>query len=230
MNFNLMVGTITTVVLFLPPLLIAGGRLISNGSLLGLFFYYLFTAIYNLMTLNFMNLPLLVKRYAAVCFNYLDTPLMLLILLFFCNERWKRRLVFVALAFFLLYEIAIGILFRLDVESSVYLLGPGTLLILGLSIFFFTHYGKITIVHGKEVGKTFMLVSILFSYGCFLVLYYLHYLLRTPAVADVFLIYYIDVLLSTILMSIGLFWLIKRNRELKELQITRKELALFFDN
>jgi hypothetical protein len=31
-------------------------------------------------------------------------------------------------------------------------------------------------------------------------------------------------------MCLGLVWIIKRNRELKELQLTRRELALFFDN
>jgi DMSO/TMAO reductase YedYZ heme-binding membrane subunit len=71
-------------------------------------------------------------------------------------------------------------------------------------------------------------VSLLFSYGCFLVLYYLHYLLKTPAVADVFFIYYIVTFIATVVMSLGLVWVIKRTREINERQTTRKELALFF--
>jgi hypothetical protein len=61
-------------------------------------------------------------------------------------------------------------------------------------------------------------------------LYYLYYIARTPAVDDVFLIYYIGLFMSASIMCLGLVWIIKRNRELKELQLTRRELALFFDN
>jgi hypothetical protein len=156
--------------------------------------------------------------------------MMLVALLFFCNEAWKRKLVLYALTVYMLFEIIIASLYGLSEKSSVYILGPGILIILALSLFFFSYYGKISVVQGRGTGKTFMLVSILFSYVLFAMLYYLHYIARTPAVDDVFLIYYIGLFMSASIMCLGLVWIIKRNRELKELQLTRRELALFFDN
>lgn len=230
MDVNFVAGIAATAALLVPVLLILTARLFKNGSLAALLLYYLFNALYNLVELNIISLPALFKRHAAVVFNYLDTPVMLMVLLFFCNEKWKCRMIVFLLALFSLYEIIIAFIFGLDVASSVYLLGPGTLIVLILSIYFFADYGKVTIVHGKGTGKTFMLASVIFSYGCFLVLYYLYYLQHTSAVADVFLIYYIGLFVSAVLMSVGLAWIIKRDREIKELQLTRKELALFFDN
>ena len=229
MDFNFVAGAATTVALLLPVLLIVIGCLFQNGSLLALFIYYLFTAVYNLMTLDVIQLTLLEKRQAAIAVNYLDTPLMLIALLFFCNEKWKKLMVLATLAVFLIFELIIGYLFGMDIKSSTYLLGPGTLVVLSFAIFFFVHYGKSTIVHGKNTGKTLMLVAILFSYGSFLLLYYLNYLIRTKAIDDVFLMYYISVFISAVIMSIGLVSIIKRNREIQELQTTRKELALFFN-
>lgn len=230
MNLNFVAGVAATAALFMPVLLILAGRLFTNGSLLTLLFYYLLSGLYNLMALDIFKLPAPVKQQAAVIFNYLDTPMMLTVLLFFCNEKWKHRMLLRILAGFLVFEIGVGFLFGLDAKSSVFLLGPGTFILSILSIYFFSYYGKTTIVQGKSTGKTLMLVSILFSYGCFLIIYYLYYLLRTPAVADVFLIYYIVTFISAMLMSLGLGWIVKRSCEIKERQTTRKELALFFDN
>jgi hypothetical protein len=229
MNVNFVAGIAAVVALFLPALLIIAGRLFTNGSLLALFFYYLLTGLYSLTVLNVITLPELLKQQAAIAFNYLDAPLMLVTLLFFCNDGRKRKWLLSTLGLFLLFEIIIAALFGLDVRSSVYLLGPGTVLVLGFSIYFFGHYGKISIVQGKGIGKTFMLVSILFLYGCFLLLYYLHYLQHTTAVSDVFLVYYISLFIAAIIMSIGLVWILKQARAIRELHLTRKELALFFD-
>jgi hypothetical protein len=229
MNLNLVAGTAATIVLVIPVLLILIGRLFSNGSLLSLLAYNLFTGFYNLVDLGIIELTSVQKQKLAAAFNYLDAPLMLITLLFFCNEKWKRKLVLSALGLYVLYGVVIAVCFGLQRQSSVYLLGPGILLVLGFSVYFFAYYGKQCIVHNKGTGKTFMLVSILFSYGCFLVLYYLDYLAHTPAMSDVFLIFYISTFISAVSMSIGLFWIIKQARAIKELQHTRRELALFFD-
>ncbi len=80
----------------------------------------------------------------------------------------------------------------------------------------------------KGFGKTFMITSILFAYGCYGLIYCLYYLQKTSAVADVFLIYYIASLLASLLMSIGLISYYKRFKQLKAIELTRKELQMFF--
>ena len=229
MDANLVAGMAAAVALFIPVLLILAGRLFKNGSLLALLLYYLFTALYSLTLLKVLAPPASLRQDIAVVLNYLDAPLMLLALLFFCSESRQRKLVLAILALYIVFEIVIAAAFGLQVRSSVYLLGPGILLILSFSIYFFSHYGKITIMQGKGIGKTLMLASMLFTYTCFLVIYYLHYLERTPAVNDVVLLYFIVLFISAVTMSIGLIWIVKRAREIKALNMTRKELALFFD-
>jgi hypothetical protein len=230
MHINFIAGMAAAAALFVPVLLILAGGLFKNGSLLALLFYYLLTGVYVLTTLQVLTLPPVLLHKGAVVFNYLDAPLMLLALLFFCNECRKCKGVLYTLGALLLFEGVVFYLFGLEARSSVYVLGPGTLIIFSFSLYFFAYYGKISIVQGKGTGKTFMLVSILFSYVVFIMVYYLYYIMHTPAVADVYLIYYIGLFLSSVFMSIGLVCIVKRNREMKELQLTRRELALFFDN
>jgi hypothetical protein len=47
-----------------------------------------------------------------VVFNYLDTLLMLVVLLFFCNTHWKRRMVVGSLILFAAFEAVIAVLVR----------------------------------------------------------------------------------------------------------------------
>lgn len=230
MNPNNVAGLISTIALLVPILLILWYKLYYNTSLLALLFSYAFSFVYNLMTLKLLTVTTGVKKVFSVASNYLDVPLMLLALLFFCVDGARKKIIYITLAAYLLYEAVILFYFRLQPDSSTYVLGPGTLIILTYSIYFFKHYGKITIVHGKSVGKTFMLVSLLFSYGCFAIIYFLYYIQRTPAVADVFLIYYIVTFIAAVLMIIGLVWVCKRTRQIEEIQLARKELALFFEN
>ena len=230
MNWNIIAGTASTIALFLPVLLIIFFRLFKKGSLLVLSLYYLSTGIYNLMSLGVLDVTASVRQVFGTLNNFMDAPFMLIVLLFFCLEKWQTRVIYVTLAAFVIFEIIVFQYTGITSQSSTYILGPNVLIILTYSIYFFLHYGKVTIVHGKGVGKTFMLVAILFSYGCFGVIYYLYYILHHPKVDDVFLIYYIVTFISALLMCIGLFWVHRRSRKIEEIQLTRKELTLFFNH
>lgn len=229
MNFYFVAGAAATLALFVPVLLLFASRLFKNSSLLALLIYYFITGLYHLMALHILKLPANVQQQAAVFINYLDAPLVLVVLLFFCNSQWKRRLVLMILVLYMAFEIVVALWLGLQSASSVYLLGPGILIILSLSIYFFVHYGKVTIVQGKSLGKTMMLVSFIFSYGCFSIIYYLHYILKTNAVGDVFIIYFLINFISAVFMIIGLYHIVKCACKINELQLTRRELALFFE-
>ena len=75
-----------------------------------------------------------------------------------------------------------------------------------------------------------MLVAILFAYGCYALIYYFYYIQLTPAVADVFLLYFISTFVSSVLMTIGLQMIKNRMKQLKEVKNTMRELAIFFGN
>jgi uncharacterized membrane protein YbhN (UPF0104 family) len=109
-------------------------------------------------------------------------------------------------------------------------MGPGIVLIMFYSLYLFINNIKSTIVQGKGVGKTLMITSILFAYGCYFLVYLFAYIQRTSNRQDVFIIYYLASIIFSILMAAGLIWLKKRLREIREVQTTRKELSVFFQN
>jgi hypothetical protein len=230
MNWNTIAATASTIALFLPVLLILSFRLFKTGSLFFLSLYYLSTGIFNLMSIGLLDVSATARNTFGTLNNYMDAPLMFLVLLFFGFEKWHTRVLYATLALFLVFELVVLYYFGLSGKSSAYILGPNVLFLLTYSIFFFLHYGKISIVHGKGTGKTFMLVSILFSYGCFGVIYYLYYILKHPRVDHIFLIYYIVTCISSMLMCIGLVWVHRRSKKIQEIQLTRKELTLFFNH
>ena len=201
MNFNQIAGIAAAAALFIPVLLILAGRLLTNGSLLALFLYHVLAGCYSLVDLNVISLTPSCRHAVAAIINYLDAPLMLLAFLFFCNEGWQAP---AGAAGPYIDRVIRGnycVSFGLTVQTNMYLLGPGTLLVLILALYFFAYYGKLSIVQGKGYGKTFMLVSIIFSYASFLIPYYLYYMVRTPALEDVFLIYNISVFIAFAFMS-----------------------------
>jgi len=229
MNWYVFTGTVATVSMFVPALLILIFKLFNKFSLLILSVYYILTGFFNLMNQGLITVPGPFQNKVGVLFNYLDAPMMLMVLLFFCTERCKLNTINYSLALYGLYEVVIFYLFRLSPQSSVYVLGPGILLVLCYSIYLFFQQGKLTVMYGKGLGLTLMLVSILFSYGCFSFIYVLYYIKKTSALADVFLIYYIVLFISSVLLSLGIIWLHKRIRNINEVQVSRKELAHFFE-
>lgn len=230
MNYNTITGAAATMALFVPILLVIIFRLFKNISLFALLLSYLLIAIYNLMVFHLLPVSDATTRTFGIVSNYLDAPLMLVVMLFFCFDNFWKKIIYGMLAAFVVFELVVMFYLRFNLQSSTLILGPGTIIILLLSIYFFIHHGKMTIIQGKSTGKTFMTVSLLFSYGCFVVIYFLHYIQKTSAVEDVFLIFYIVTFVSAVLMSVGLVCIYKRIRQIAELQVARKELALFFNN
>jgi hypothetical protein len=182
------------------------------------------------MQLGLLNVSADVKQAFGALINYADTPLMLMVLLFFCNTKKLKQWVYVTIALFVVYEMIIAFVFGLSAQSSVYVLGPGIAVLLVYSASFFFKHFKFTIVLGKSLGRTLMISAILFSYLFFALIYFFYYIQKTPAVTDVFLLYFIVSIISCSCMAAGLYHIYKRTKALKEVQITRRELSMFFNN
>jgi hypothetical protein len=185
---------------------------------------------HNLMSENIILVSKETRTNFAVINNYLDVPLMLTSMLMFCTEKWKQRVLITSIICFAAFELIILFQYKLLPISSKYIMGPGILLILLYSLYLFINNIKNTIVQGKGVGKTLMITSILFAYGCYFLVYIFAFVQKTSNQADVFIIYYLASIIFSVLMSAGLIWVKKRLREIKEVQTTRKELNVFFHN
>ena len=230
MNFYSILGIISAIAFFLPAFVILSSRLLINISLIALVLYFLLVMTHNLMAANIILVSKEVQTNFGVINNYLDVPLMLTGMLMFCTEKWKQRVVVTSIICFSAFELIIFFQHQLQPISSKYIMGPGIVLILFYSLYLFINNIKNTIVQGKGVGKTLMITSILFAYGCYFLVYLFAYIQRTSDRQDVFIIYYLASIIFSVLMAAGLIWVKKRLREIKEVQTTRKELSVFFQN
>lgn len=230
MNIVTYMGILSAFAFFLPVLLIFLLRLTDNKSLVALLCYFLITGVYNLIGVAILKVPVYIEETLFVISNYLDAPLMLIGVLFFCTSAQRRKTIYISLAIFVTYEIVIAIIHGFTAASVIYVMGPGILLLLGYSVFFFTHYVKLSIEKNSGFGKTFMATSIVFAYGCYAIIYFFYYLQKTSPMDDVFLIYYIASFVASVLMSIGLIIYKKRLKHFKDIELTRKELRMFFGN
>ncbi|HEY0065726.1 MAG TPA: hypothetical protein VGB46_00135 [Flavisolibacter sp.] len=230
MNWTAIIGMASTFALLLPVCLVLIYRLYTNRSLQALLLYYLLTAAYNLMVQDILPASTNIKIIFGTVNNYLDAPLMLLFLLFFCVEKWKIKAIYITLAAFVAYELVIALVFGFSKEANVYILGPGIIVVLLFSTVLFVRQIKRTIVMGKGLGKTLMLTSVVFSYGCFGLIYLFHYIQRTRNIGDIFLLYFISSFISSVLMAMGVALVRQHLRDLREIKLARRELQVFFNN
>ena len=230
MNFNSILGILCAVAFLIPALIILSSRLLINISLIALVIYFLLVTTWTLMAEKVIIVDREVQRSLGIISNYLDVPLILTSMLMFCTEKAKKRFIVTAIIAFMVYEIVILFQYKLSPVSSKYILGPGIIVVLLFSLYFFVNNIKNTIVQGKGVGKTLMITSILFAYGSYFIVYLFTYVQKTSAKGDVFIIYYLTSIIFSAVMSAGLIWIKKRLREIKEVQITRRELNVFFNN
>ncbi|HEX2534114.1 MAG TPA: hypothetical protein VHK69_10285, partial [Chitinophagaceae bacterium] len=185
MSWNTLLGIASTCAFLLPMTLIMAGRLYQNRSLLALFLYFLLVFVYNLMTEGFLPVSIGWRRGFGTLVNYLDAPLMLIFLLFFCVQQRKRNAILITLVALIVFELAVGIVYRFSARSVHFVLGPGILSILVFSFMAFLQQLKQTILRNRRYGNTVMSASVLFTYACYALIYVFYYLLRTPSVSDV---------------------------------------------
>jgi hypothetical protein len=229
MNWNAILGIACIISLTAPIVVIIYHRYYKHRSLAALLIYYGVTLIYLLMSQNIVNVNNIIRINFGIFNNYLDVPLMLTALVFFCPNKPKQNIVRLLSYLFIAYEVLITIMFGFKKTSIVYIMGPGLSIIIGYTFFLFMRQVKFSIVHGKNHGRMVMLASIFFSYACYALLYYFYYIQKTPYVNDTQLIYFISTIVSCMAMATGLQLMNKRMKELQSLKTTRKELAMFFN-
>ena len=140
-----------------------------------------------------------------------------------------RRLKGIILAV-LVFELTVVLIKGFNVPSITIIMAPNLLLILGFCVYFFFRQVRITIMKSKGMGKSLMIASLLFAYGCYSIIYLMYYIFKTPHVADTFLVYFLVTTFSSFLMSAGIVIESKRIRKLEEVKIARKELLAIYQD
>lgn len=229
MNWNAILGIACIVSLSAPVVVIIYHRYYKHRSLAALLIYYAAILLYLLMSQGIIPVSKSIRAPYGVFTNYLDVPLMLTALVFFCPNKQKQNIIRLLSYAFITYEILITFMFGFKSVSVTYIMGPGFAIVLAYALFLFVRQVKFSIMHGKNHGRMIMLASIIFLYSCYSLIYYFYYIEKTPEIRDTELIYYIASIVSSIAMATGLQLMNKRMKELQSLKITRKELAMFFN-
>ena len=190
--------------------------------------YYGLVFIDNLLNENFIPTSITFGWIAGLIDNYTYVPLVLTALLFFCPSKQKQNKIKMLIFAFLLYEIVIISICGFTIKSIIYITGPGVGIILIYSFYLFIKQVKFTIFHGKNQGRLLMLAAVVFDCSCYTLIFFFNYIQKTPYQTDVFKLYYISSIISSLLMAIGLQLMNKRLKELQAIKITRKELAMVF--
>lgn len=230
MNSNTVMGLVSTVALTLPIITMIATKLGNYRSFPFLIAYYGIAMGYNILTEGYITAPKNFVQYFGIINNLLDAPLMLLFLTYFSTSfSLSKKMKWMA-ALFVAFEIGIVCIYGLTVEAITITLGPGLLLVLGFSVYFFVRQTRITIMHQKATGKALMTASLVFGYGCYAIIYLMYYIFNVQQNAkEAFLIFFFVTTISALLMSTGIFIQRKRVQKLNELKVTRKELSELYN-
>ena len=196
-------GLITISCMLLPVIVVLVKKQFSPGFI-ALAVYFLTTFIYNLLLIVFPDFPKEFRRNIGIVNNLMDTPLMLLFLIQFTSSIGMRKLLKICLFAFLTFELGIILLFGFTVKSISIFSGPGLLLILTFSFYFFTLHIRVAITQRKDIAKTMMIAGILFAYAVYFMVYLFYYVLETPNKTDALIIYFLATIVASVLLASGL--------------------------
>lgn len=227
MNPNSLFGLSSVACFSLPIIVILYYRLYRHASLIALMVYYALN-IFHCLTENTVPAVPDFKNTWDVIYTFIEIPLMLTALLFFCPVKEKQQKIHIVTGFFVGFEIIVCLVFGFTPTASLYIMAPGLLIVVGYSSFLFLRQAKFTILHRKNIGRVLMLGAIVFSYGFYLILFYTYFINGQTDITGVYLLYFISATVAAVLMCAGLYLMRNRIRDLQELKVTRRELQLFF--
>ena len=223
-------GLISTAALSLPILTLVATRLAGYKTFPALVVYYGSAVAYNLLTQGYVKADAGIIRAVGFTNNLLDAPLTMTFLLYFSTSPKLASNMKILIGAFIGFEALIVLIFGFTRLAMTIILGPGLIAVLCFSIPFFVSQTKMSIMHHKSTGKAFMSASLLFAYGCFIIIYVIYYLLNIRNTEDAFLVFFLVSTVSSLLMSIGMFIERKRVKKLSELKVVRKELSELYSN
>jgi hypothetical protein len=230
MNWHNAIGILSTLALFAPVFVIVATKLIRYKQYFPLFIYCLLAFGFNLMTEHLVNVPKSIERFYGITNNLTDMPLMLSFLLFQIPSSVQRKRMKRLLAAFIVFEIVLIVMFGITIKTITLTMGPGLLIVFGYSLYYFVYTVKRSFVHNKFVGKAIIASALTFAYGCFIIIYLMHYVFALQDIPNLFLIYYFITIIYCGILIVGLLVESRRKKRLHELLITRRELMNFFSD
>ena len=221
-------GLFATIALSAPIIMLLVNRLAWYRSFPALFFYYVLILSYIIMLLGYVNVDNTFMKKLGIINNLLDAPLMLLFLLYFSKTIFFRRKMILVGGGFIVFEAIVLALYGFSSKATTIILAPGLVLVLTISVLFFVHQVKISVVYHKAIGKALMVAALLFAYVGYCFVYVVYYLIQPVYKHDAHLVYFLITICSCIVMTTGIFIERKRVSQLAEIKTTRRELKAIY--
>ncbi len=219
------VGVISISLLVLSVSLLMLNLKEGKYSFLALAFYFVQIILLDLVAVKIISLGPKTAYYAGVMNNLLDAPTMLIFLLYFAKSEKSKKLMAMVLGGFVVYETLIWLILGMNNKSLILIIGPGLAIVTIFSFYFFIDLMKGSIFQRKDVGKGFIAGGLVFSYLCFLFIYVIFYIMKSPHIKDIYTIYHVTFIIWCLTLIIGVS-LIARGKKAKppiRVEKTRKE-------
>ena len=230
MNWHDAIGILSSIALFAPVCVIVITKLIRYKQYLPLFIWCVLAFGFSLMTGHLVNVPKNIERYYGIITNLTDIPLILSFLIFQVASSFQIKTMKILLIAYILFEIVLIAMFGITIKTITLTMGPGLLMVFGYSLYYFVYTVKRSFVHTKFIGKAIIASALSFAYGCFIIIYIMHYVIALQDLANLLLIYYFITIIYCGILSVGLYIESKRKKKLYELLVTRRELMSFFSD
>lgn len=175
--------------------------------------YWLVTGLINIPNLDsgfcgrFSHWDWAIREKLTLLYNLLDTPLILLIFFYAAPGRSHKKHLLQVLLLFIALELSLVSWKGYNFISSAMIIGAGLLLVLSYSITGLVQYMKKMEHTPFENSMVFFYAALLFAYGSFTIIYIFIGIHPNNFInnRDSLLLYYISLLLSTVITCIGLW-------------------------
>ncbi len=223
-----LMGQFSTVCLIIPFITLIALKLYRYKNFGALLIYHFLLICYLLMTEGVLTVSKEFSQNLGILFNFLEAPLILFFLLYLVNSKTLSYKISVTIIALVCFEIIVFFFAGFSIQSVKIILAPGILLVLIFSFIIYSKYIRSIVKSRNRLGKMLINTAILFAYSIYTIIYIFLYIVDTPDKADAILIYHLNIIVSSFILTLGLYHESRRLRTLNEVIRARRELNEFF--
>jgi|LakMenEpi03Aug12_release.lakeMendotaPanAssembly.Ray.scaffolds.fasta_scaffold00643_49 hypothetical protein len=204
MQVEQIVGVISILLLVLSVAMLILNIKEGKYSFAALAVYLFQIILINLFAVKILQPKGPTAYYAGLLNNLLDAPLMLIFLLYFAKIEKAKQWIKMVLVSFIAYELLIWAVLGMNHKTLILIIGPGLFIVTAFSFYFFVTLMRISNFKRKDVGMGFIAGGLVFAYLCFLFIYVIFYIMRSPHIKDIYTIYHISFIIWCLTLIIGM--------------------------
>jgi hypothetical protein len=212
MHAEQIVGVISILLLVLSASMLILNFKEGRYSFAALAFYLIQIILINLFTLKVLQPGGRTTYYIGVLNNLLDAPLILIFLMYFAKTDKAIKLIKITIASFIAYQLLIWVALGMNNQSLTLIIGPGLFIVTAFSCYFFVDLMRTSSFHKKDVGLGFIAGGLVFTYLCFLFIYVIFYIMKSPHIKDIYTIYHVTFIIWCLTLIIGISLLMGSKR------------------